>query len=251
MNQFKDALYSRYVSTHFNRARSLTPDQYESYAHHYQRVYEPLLPANKKAHILEVGCGLGQFLYFLRKQGYENYLGIDIGEEQVELCRHYVTESVQRIVDTRLFLLSQPKAYDAIVFIDVFEHLDDDELLPILDAVSGALTESGKLIISVPNAACITALMTLYGDLTHRRLFTEGSIHQLLSSAGFENIQILPNEKKVIRSFRSRRERWIWTLREKFARWILSEFYQHLMEGSIPQVQTINLVAVAQKTNIV
>src|SRR5258708_2240816 len=90
--QFKDVLYSRYVSTHFGRTRLLTPDQYESYARHYRNVYQPLLPADKSTRILEVGCGLGQFLYFLKEQGYKNHSGIDIGKEQIDLCRQHVTE---------------------------------------------------------------------------------------------------------------------------------------------------------------
>ncbi|HEU4389756.1 MAG TPA: hypothetical protein VFV34_18265, partial [Blastocatellia bacterium] len=96
-------------------------------------------------------------------------------------------------------------------------------------------------------AACITALVTRYGDLTHKRLFTEDSLTQLLLTAGFEEIKLFPNEKKVIRSFRSRRERFVWSLRERFVRWLLSEFHRHLMEGSYPQIQSINIVATAAK----
>lgn len=247
MNRFTETLNARYVSTHLGRSRSLAPDQLASYAAHYRRVFLPHLPTHREAHVLEVGCGMGHFLHFLKEEGYLNHWGIDIGQEQVELCRQHVTPQVEWVADSRQYLLERSGFYEAIVLIDVLEHTEDDQLFPFLDALHQALTPRGKLLISVPNAACITALVTLYGDMTHRRLFTEGSLTQLLLAAGFDNVRMHPNEKKVIRSFRSRRERWMWQWRERLARWLLSEFHTHLMEGSYPAIQTINLLGVAER----
>lgn len=247
-NRFRQAFNDRYVSTHFSRIHSPGPDRFESYERHYLSSYLPLLPPDKNARILDVGCGLGFFLYFLKRQGYVNHNGIDIGKEQIDFCSREVTEHVEIVADTRSYLALHRSTYDAIVINDVLEHLADDELLPILEATRGALSIDGKLIVSVPNAACLTSLATLYGDMTHRRLFTEGSLTQLLLCAGFSRVQILPHEKRVVRSFRSRREKWTWKLRDRFVRWLLSEFHLHLMEGSYPQVQTINLLGVADKS---
>jgi len=247
VSQFREKLNERYVTTHFSKLRTLTPDEFESYARFYRVAFTPHLPPDRQARILEVGCGLGQFLYFLKQEEYVNHWGIDIGREQVDSCRRSVTDQVEWVDDTRAYLAQRTGYYSAIVFIDVLEHIEDEDLFPLLEAARGALTDTGKIIISVPNAACITSLTTLYGDLTHKRLFTEGSLSQLLLAAGFSNVQIAPHEKKVIRSFRSRRQKWLWRLRERLVRWLLSEFHQHLMEGSYPQVQTISLLAVAQK----
>lgn len=244
LSNLKEHLYEHYLSTHFGGIRSADPDALESYARHYCTVYGPLLPADKGAPILEVGCGMGHFLYFLQAQGYVNHWGIDIGKEQINHCREHVTQQVSLVSDTASYLLERKGQYHAIVFLDVLEHLEDDNLWEILGGAKEALVPGGKVIVSVPNAACITSLMTLYGDLTHRRLFTEGSLGQLFRTLGYTNIEMLPNEKKVIRSFRSRRERWLWQLRDRFVRWLLANFYQHLMEGAIPYVQTINLIGV-------
>jgi 2-polyprenyl-3-methyl-5-hydroxy-6-metoxy-1,4-benzoquinol methylase len=246
MSQFKDRLYEQYVSTHFGRLHKPSLEMFESYARFYQATLLPFLPKDKNAPILEVGCGLGQFLYFLKKQGYVNHLGIDIGKEQLASCSDNVTPQVQWVPDTNQYLKEKRGAYSAIVLIDVLEHFDDGDLFPILDVILQALAPGGKIIVAVPNASCIPSLMTRYGDLTHHRLFTESSLSQLLLTAGFTNVNILPHEKKVIRSFRSRRERWIWSLRDKFVRWLMSEFYLHLMEGAYPNIQTINLLGIAE-----
>jgi 2-polyprenyl-3-methyl-5-hydroxy-6-metoxy-1,4-benzoquinol methylase len=205
MNDLKKTLYTRYVTTHFGAVHSYTQDHFESYARYYRKTFAPILPQDREASVLDVGCGLGHFLYFLKQEGYVNHRGIDIGREQIDACRQHVTQHVECVSDSTAYLVERSNSYDAIVFIDVFEHLDDDEIFPLLDAVRVALKAGGRVIVSVPNAACITALTTLYGDMTHRRLFTEVSLTQLLSCAGFNKVQILPNEKKVIRSFRSRR----------------------------------------------
>lgn len=247
MTQFKEALNARYISTHFGRIHSPGRDTFESFARHYRSCYLHLLPRDKNARILDVGCGLGFFLYFLKAEGYVNHKGIDIGQEQIDSCIREVTQQVELVPDTRSYLAGHQSSYDVIVINDVLEHLDEDELFPILEAARDALSLKGRLIVSVPNAACLTSLVTRYADMTHRRLFTEGSLTQLLLCAGFSQVQMLPREKKVIRSFHSRRERWSWELRDKFVRWLLSEFHLHLMEGSYPQVQTINLLGVAEK----
>ncbi len=248
MGLLNDRLYEHYVTTHFGALRQLDPAAFESYRRHYAAVYMPLLPVHKEARILEIGCGLGHFLYFLKAAGFTNYSGIDIGVEQVDYCREHVTSQVAHVCDTASYLIERPGQYNSIVAIDVLEHLADDDLWRLLCAARDALVPGGKLIVSVPNAACVTALMVRYGDMTHRRLFTEGSLGQLCRTVGFVDIEMLPNEKKVVRSFRSRRAKWMWRLRERLSRWILAEFYEHLMEGAIPRVQTINLIGVARRS---
>ena len=245
MTPTASALYANYVSTHFGALHRATPDELESYARHYRGAYTPHLPADKAAKILDIGCGLGHFLYFLKQAGYTNYLGIDIGREQVALCREHVTPNVEQVAETTTYLRARPTEFDAIVCIDVLEHLGDEELLELCDAVRGALKPNGRFIVSVPNAACLTTLMTRYSDLTHRRLFSEVSLRQLFLTAGFTDILLLPLEKRVVRSHRNRLEYWLWRLRDRLARWLLHEAYTHLMEGAIPTILTVNILGVA------
>src|SRR5690349_16113862 len=97
MAKLKERLYERYVTSHFGGLRSTHADALESYARHYRAVYAPLLPADKGARVLEVGCGLGHFLYFLKTQGYANHWGIDIGKEQIDHCREHITPQVSLV----------------------------------------------------------------------------------------------------------------------------------------------------------
>lgn len=247
MSQFDDALYARYAQTIFKDSKPVSPQRFEDYARYYQKSLLPFLPENKDAHLLDIGCGFGHLLYFLKQQGYANHFGIDRGEDQVEICRQMATANVEHVWDVPAFLSAQPDTYEAVFLFDVLEHIDNEEIFSLLDAIRNSLRSSGKLIISVPNAACFPALITRYADLTHKRLFSEYSLKQLLLTSGFSTVENFPYEKKVVRSFRSRREKYLWQMRDKFVRWLLSEFHLHLMEGSYPKIQTVNILCVAGK----
>src|SRR5438445_12979718 len=73
------ALYETYVSTALGRTHRADREEFESYARHYRTCYAPHLPDDRKAKILDLGCGMGHFLYFLKQAGYANHWGIAIG----------------------------------------------------------------------------------------------------------------------------------------------------------------------------
>ena len=51
------------------------------------KVILDILPNNKNCEILDIGCGLGQYLYGLQKLGYSNCKGIDKSADAVQYCR--------------------------------------------------------------------------------------------------------------------------------------------------------------------
>jgi SAM-dependent methyltransferase len=246
MNDLQRLLSENYCHQFFLPIHQST-GEYDNFAAHYHNSFLSLLPSSRDSRILDLGCGLGHFLYFLKKEGYGNHAGIDIGDEQIAYCREHVTHAVEVVTDAASYLNAHPGEFDAVVSLDVLEHLDDEELLRVTRGIRNALKEDGRLIIKVPNAACISALMTRYGDLTHRRLFTEGSIRQLLRAVGFDEIDVRPHEKRHVPEFASRFQRWRWQAIDWYIRWTIRKFYEHVMEGAIPSVQTINLLVRATR----
>ena len=57
-----------------------------------------VLPQDKSAKILDIGCGMGQMLHALRVLGYENVYGVDISDEAVEHCRA-LGLNVEKVID--------------------------------------------------------------------------------------------------------------------------------------------------------
>ena len=149
-----------------------------------------ILPANKDAKILDIGCGFGSFLSELKRSGYLSIKGIDLSDQAIDFCLSQDLE-VQKsnIVD---FAEQSVEKFDLIVMSHVLEHIKKDEIIITLKRIrNNLLDEKGKLCVMVPNAQSNTGSYWAYEDFTHTTLFTTGSIHYVLKAAGFNNIKFL------------------------------------------------------------
>lgn len=149
------------------------------------------MPGNTGARVLEIGCGMGHFLYYLEKRGYVNYLGIDLSRENIEFCQDKQFRAEQR--DVFKFLEDNIDLFDAIIINDVLEHFRKEEIFALLDLISKNLSTNGTLIAKVPNSANpIVGNSSRYLDFTHETSFTEESMSQILKVSGFNNVSIHP-----------------------------------------------------------
>jgi SAM-dependent methyltransferase len=177
---------------------------YETYS--IPNYLQHVLPADKNASILDIGCGLGQFLHELKKRGYTNALGIDINDESLEECKRK-NLNCQGIQDIVSFAKENTRKFDFITMSHVLEHIDKNQIIDTLKAIKEyLLKEGGAFIVMVPNAQSNTGAYWMYEDFTHSTLFTAGSLFYVLKSAGFQEItflnpngtDFLPFYKKVI-----------------------------------------------------
>jgi len=149
----------------------------------------PHLPRSKKAQIVDIGCGNGRYLNILREIGYQNIYGVDISEEQVSYARERLGTDKVEVSDALKFIENKNQEYDAILIIDLLEHLELDYSIKLIRAVRNALKDNGIVIMQVPNS--ISPLSPyLYGDITHKRAYMTTSMNQSLLLGGF-------NEKDI------------------------------------------------------
>ncbi len=192
----KEQLYSSYYSSLFRDLHPGDSEEFGMFLEYYKKNYLPHLPSRKTAAILELGCGMGHFLNFLKNEGYQNYLGVDICEENILFCPERNITATQ--ADIFCFLEESDKSYDAIVMNDVLEHFDKCEVIQFLELAYKKLSPQGRLILKVPNAANpILASSSRYIDFTHELLFTEESLSQVLRVSGFKNIRIYAQDLYV------------------------------------------------------
>jgi 2-polyprenyl-3-methyl-5-hydroxy-6-metoxy-1,4-benzoquinol methylase len=186
----KEKIYKDYISTHFEKAhpRDSQKDVDAQYRY-FKKNYSKYLPPDKGAKILDLASGMGQFLNFLRRQGYENFLGVDISEQEIEYCKGkgYPVEKA----DMFAFLDAHIEAFDAIVFNNTIEHLTKEQALSILSKIHKSLKGNGVLLAKTVNMAnFITASGGRYIDITHETGFTEESLRQVCSLSGFKDVKI-------------------------------------------------------------
>jgi len=189
---YRQRLYERYLTTHFGAGdRYALQADNPLLAKYYRLNYRRHLPADKNARILDVGCGMGQFLEFLRAEGYANCAGIDRGDEAVQygLARHLAVEKA----DALEHLSRHRDSYDAIVLNDLVEHFTKPELFDLIGACHDALRAGGVILIKTVNAANpILGAHSLAIDLSHECLLSEESLAQLLNVFSFRDVRVLP-----------------------------------------------------------
>jgi 2-polyprenyl-3-methyl-5-hydroxy-6-metoxy-1,4-benzoquinol methylase len=146
---------------------------------------------DKDLRILDIGCGLGQMLNYLKKEGFNNLYGIDINEEAIEACTKKGL-AVKKINDTRDFTVDADQKFDRIVMSHVLEHIDKDKIVDTLIHIKkNLLKEGGQFLLMVPNAQSYTGAYWRYEDFTHTILFTAGSCFYVLKAAGFTTIDFI------------------------------------------------------------
>jgi 2-polyprenyl-3-methyl-5-hydroxy-6-metoxy-1,4-benzoquinol methylase len=144
-----------------------------------------MIGASTDQRILEVGCGCGCLLVALRHRGYTRSLGVDQDPALVQHGRAVLGVDIVQ-GGWRTYLEGAKASFDAIIALDVLEHLSRDELLPTLKITRERLTSGGRLILRTPNALCPLVLPLLYGDLSHQSLVTPRLMVHLLRRAGFD-----------------------------------------------------------------
>jgi len=185
LNQYLSSSYE----VHRRELRGLGNDLLRNltfFRHDYRR----LLPINKQAAILELGCGQGQFLEFLKTEGYAHVLGLDLSPEVINYCQNRGYTVKQTDFFDFLEQNDIQERYDAIIANDILEHFDKDEIFRLAQLIKQALKKNGSLIIKTPNASNLfLGSFSRYCDLTHEIIFTESSLKQIFLPLGFSSIE--------------------------------------------------------------
>lgn len=146
---------------------------------------------DKDLNILDIGCGLGQFLNNLKTKGFKNLYGVDINEESIINCRNNGL-NVEMINDIRDYAKNTTIKFDRIVMSHVLEHIDKELIIDTLIYIRKyLLKEGGVFLLMVPNAQSYTGTYWRYEDFTHTIIFTAGSCLYVLKAAGFTNIEFI------------------------------------------------------------
>ncbi len=185
----RSRLYERYSTTHFAHIRDLSVSALERQRRTFRHYFGELLPGDRDARILEVGCGYGAFIYFLQAEAYRNAEGVDISQEQVQEAHRLGVSNVV-CADAREFLGGRPDRYECVVAIDFLEHFPKQEVLGVLEAIHKSLKSGGTLVIQSPNGDGPFAGRYRYWDFTHEFALTATSARQILVAAGFSDVRI-------------------------------------------------------------
>jgi 2-polyprenyl-3-methyl-5-hydroxy-6-metoxy-1,4-benzoquinol methylase len=155
------------------------------------------LPAKPKGRLLDVGCGSGHWLRFMREMGWQ-VEGLDFDERAIEVARQSKLAVRCGTLERQYF---PGENYDAITLQHVIEHVPHP--LGTLSECARLLKSDGKLIIATPNGASLSHRM--FGanwrglePPRHLHVFSPASLRRMLEKAGFENIVVVPAIAKSV-----------------------------------------------------
>jgi len=156
-------------------------------AHNYMRWLVSQFDPYLRGTILEIGIGHGSYCSLLRYRG--QYLGVDIDQESVAAARTRFPgvpfaqcDILQRAALSSLV----PNGADAVVSINVLEHIEKDE--EALANVIHVIKQGGHLLLSVP------ALMMLYNELDrlagHCRRYSTRRLREIIRRHPLEIVRL-------------------------------------------------------------
>ena len=139
--------------------------------------------------VLDLGCGRGEFLELLSKEGIEAQ-GVDLEADAVAACREKGLTVSQ--ADLFQFLGEQPNgSLNGILCSHVVEHLPPARIAALVTTAVEKLAPGGILAIETPNPACLATLTgDFFLDPTHVRPVPFNLLHFLYEEAGLGDIEI-------------------------------------------------------------
>jgi 2-polyprenyl-3-methyl-5-hydroxy-6-metoxy-1,4-benzoquinol methylase len=192
-SDFRSRVYSTYVSD-FKQASFPSHRRVARQYQFWDRKMLPFLKSlDESSRILELGCGPGLFLQYLKSRGFSSSEGIDLSAEQIEVARSMGLGESARVGDVMAELSKNVvgQKYDAIVAIDIVEHFERAEVDALISLICQNLRPGGVCIIQTVNGAGLFPGQIIYGDITHATVLTPESLSHLIRRQSVERIRFI------------------------------------------------------------
>ena len=155
---------------------------------------------NKKLRLLDIGSGIGVFLYEMKKRNW-NVSGIEMDKRYSDYCKKFHDFQVYQ---KKLSKFYSAKKFDLISFNKILEHVNHPHKL--LKLSKKFLKKTGIVYIEVPDIYAKTkGKFRNEFCLDHLHVFSISSLDNLIKNSGFYPIKIMrihePSGKYTIFSF--------------------------------------------------
>ena len=151
--------------------------------------------------IIELGFGNGGFLVWAKQRGAEVY-GVEIQPEIIAAAERHGLIAVHQPGD---LLPYRQSGFDAVVALDVFEHIPTDEIPRTLAMVDQLLKPSGTLTIRVPNGLSPFGRYNQYQDATHMNVITPAKMSQWAFATHLRVVDVRNQARVPVRNTLSHR----------------------------------------------
>ena len=170
----------------FRGSQTVIRERQESYLPYFVRAAGD---DRATGHVLDIGCGRGEFIELLQGQGI-HARGIDLNHEMAQQCRARGLDVEQADAVTYLAGAADG-SLGGIFAAQVVEHLEPSYLLRMLELAFQKLQPGGVMLLETLNPACWTAFFESYiRDITHRWPLHPETLKYLVTASGFTQVDI-------------------------------------------------------------
>lgn len=148
-----------------------------------------------KGALLDVGCGIGNFLALAKEQGWQ-CSGVDFDPDAIDAARKRTGLSDLSASDVLEYARKNPgKKFDLITFFDVLEHVDNHN--EFIETISGLAKDGGYVAMSMPYRKRAPWLMP--GDVppVHLTKWDRTSLRRFLHRHGFDVVYMTRRSEGV------------------------------------------------------
>ena len=149
-----------------------------------RRALRPLLGDHQSRTVVDVGCGAGEFVYLLRREGIDAS-GIEPGREYADFARQVLRIPIQTAtVETAIVA---PGSQDVVTMFHALEHVPDPKA--VLATVRGWLKKGAMAVVEVPNVESTVQAPAHRFHYAHLHHFSGATLGALGEAAGLRVVR--------------------------------------------------------------
>ena len=175
--------------SHQENKKGFIPKVYEAVKRtnlNYKRTLA--LKGMQPGNLLDIGCGVGDFLHFAEKEGW-NCTGVEPSEEATNIAKQRTRAHIIKSEDLEQI---SDESFDVITMWHVLEHVDD--LRWEMKQLQRLIKPNGRAVIALPNYKSYDGqfykeLWAAYDVPRHLNHFNKTTITKIFKSSGFELVK--------------------------------------------------------------
>jgi ubiquinone/menaquinone biosynthesis C-methylase UbiE len=140
------------------------------------------LPADPK--VLDIGAGYCDFINNIKAK--EKH-ALDAWKGFTKYAKGEVTTHVQSCTDMEGL---DPDHFNCVFASNLLEHLEENDIKKTISEIKRVLASGGRLILIQPNFKY--AYREYFDDYTHKTIFTDSGLRDMLEANGFKIIELIP-----------------------------------------------------------
>lgn len=170
---------------HFRGSRSLIKRR--------QEIYIPYFKG--KTHVIDLGCGRGEFLELL-KENCISGCGVDSYLEFVEYC---LSKGLHAVQGDAIAFLKNTAQSDGIFAGQLIEHLSFQYLMCLIETAYKKLNSGCYFVVETPNPTSLAIYAnSFYADPSHNKPVHPYTLKYFMEKAGFKEVSVIFTENSRI-----------------------------------------------------